>query len=247
MEMFDTALLSALIFLAALLYSSVGHGGASGYIAAMALMGTPGAVIKPAALLLNILVSAIGAARFHRAGLLHWRGLWPFVVASIPAAFIGGSIQLPEQYYRPLIGVVLWVAAGNLLWRRRAVDSMAGQVRVPTVPALGAGGVFGFLAGLTGVGGGIFLSPLMILLRWAGTKEVAGIAAAFILANSIAGLAGNYSSVGAVPKVALIWAAAAFAGGFAGSWLGAERLGSAGMRLVLALVLIVAGGKLVLT
>lgn len=243
----DVTLLTGLIFIAATLYSSVGHGGASGYLAAMAFFIIPAAVMKPTALILNILVSGIGALRFYRARLLHFRAFWPFIIGSIPCAFIGGSIDLPDHYYRPLIGAVLLVAAANLLWRRKQQDDLAGQVRAPRVPAIASGSAIGLLSGLTGVGGGIFLSPLMLVLRWAGVREVAAMAAGFIFVNSIAGLAGNLASLGQVPDVVFIWVIAAFFGGLTGSWLAAKRLSVVGLRTLLALVLIVAGGKLLFT
>lgn len=243
----DTAILGGLVFVAALLYSTVGHGGASGYLAAMALVGAPAVILRPTALVLNVLVSGLGAFRFRRAGHLPWRGLWPFIVTSIPCAFIGGSIEIPEAYYRPLLGLVLFVAAANLLWRREAVLANSDDVRIPMAPALASGAVIGTLAGLTGVGGGIFLSPLIILMGWADTRTTAGISAAFILVNSLSGLAGNLASFGNLsPDIALL-AIAAFLGGLIGSWLGTRRLNILWMRRILALVLVVAGAKLILT
>lgn len=246
MDALDTAVLSGLVFVAAALYSTVGHGGASGYLAAMALVGAPAAILRPTALVLNVLVSGLGALRFRRAGHLPWRGLWPFIVTSIPCAFIGGAIHVPEAYYRPLLGAVLFVAAANLLWRRETVLTNRDDIRIPALPAMASGAVIGILAGLTGVGGGIFLSPLIILMGWADTRTTAGISAAFILVNSIAGLAGNLASFGNLsPDIAFL-AVAAFLGGLIGSWLGTRRLNILWMRRVLAIVLIVAGGKLIL-
>jgi uncharacterized membrane protein YfcA len=179
----DVTLLTGLIFIAATLYSSVGHGGASGYLAAMAFFTVPAAVMKPTALLLNVLVSGIGVVRFYRFNLLRLQNLWPFIIGSIPCAFIGGGIHLPESYYRPLLGAVLLAAAANQLWRRKQQDD----------------------------------------------------------------LAGNLTSLGQVPQFAVIWVVAAFIGGLTGSWLAARRLSIAGLRTLLALVLVVAGGKLLFT
>lgn len=247
MEALDTAALSGLVFIAAALYSTVGHGGASGYLAAMALIGAPAAILRPTALVLNVLVSGLGTFRFRQAGHLPWRGLWPFILTSIPCAFVGGSIPIPEAYYRQLLGVVLFVAAANLLWRRETILTDSDGIRVPIAPALACGAVIGLLAGLTGVGGGIFLSPLIILMGWADTRTTAGLSAAFILVNSLSGLAGNLAAFGNLsPDIAYL-AAAAFLGGLIGSWLGTRRLNILWMRRVLALVLIVAGAKLILT
>lgn len=243
----DVTLLTGLIFIAATLYSSVGHGGASGYLAAMAFFTVPAAVMKPTALLLNVLVSGIGVVRFYRFKLLRLQNLWPFIVGSIPCAFIGGGIHLPESFYRPLLGAVLLAAAANQLWRRKQQDDLAGKVTAPRGAAIASGSAIGLLSGLTGTGGGIFLSPLMLILRWAGVREVAAMAAGFIFVNSIAGLAGNLTSLGQVPQFAVIWVVAAFLGGLTGSWLAARRLSIAGLRTLLALVLVVAGGKLLFT
>jgi hypothetical protein len=238
-------IVGCLILLAATLYSSVGHGGGSGYLAAMALMGVAPEVMKPSALVLNILVATIGTIQFARAGSLSWRLLWPFVVASIPAAFIGGAIQLPGGYYRPLVGVVLLFAAARMVITAS---------RAPTAPprpppwwaALGCGAVLGLLAGLTGTGGGIFLSPLMLLMNWADVRRTAGTSAAFILVNSIAGLLGAMATVRSLPSVIPWWALAAVLGGLIGSHFGSRRLSPPWLRRALAAVLLVAAGKLML-
>src|SRR4051812_37818485 len=172
-------LLGALIFVAALLYSSVGHGGASGYLAAMALFGLPQGIMRPTALVLNILVASVGTWRFARAGYFRWSSFWPYAVASIPLAFIGGGIVGPTHIYKMLIGIVLIWSAFMLVWRSRTGDDE--PRRQPAIwTRLGIGGGIGLLSGLTGVGGGIFLSPLLLLKRWEKTKTVSGIASAFI-------------------------------------------------------------------
>jgi uncharacterized membrane protein YfcA len=238
----STALLAAAFFVASLLYSSVGHAGASGDLAAMALMGAPTGIMRPTALVLNILVAAIALVRFARAGLLSWSLLWPFLVGSVPFAVLGGAMTLPGHWYRTLIGVVLWIAAVRL-----AVAVPAGrETKHPgLVPSILSGAVIGLLAGLTGTGGGTFLSPWLLFMGWAETRETAGVAAAFILANSIAGLAGNPRSLLHVSSQLPIWAAAAAAGGLLGSELGARRVGLPTFRRLLAVVLLIAGAKLV--
>jgi uncharacterized protein len=235
------ALLGGLIAAAAVLYASVGHGGASAYLAAMALFGVPAAVMKPAALVMNLGVAGVGTLRFASASLVPWRLLLPLCAGSVPAAYVGGLIQLPTRSHRLLLGVVLLIAAVRLAMRSRTTDLRP----APAAPVLVAIGlVFGFVAGLTGVGGGIFLSPLLILARWEDPKRTAGASAVFILVNSAAGLAGHLAAGGAVPAAALPLTAVALVGGLFGSWLGARRLVPFTLRRLLAVVLVVAGVKL---
>ena len=237
------AALTGLIFVAALLYSSVGHAGASGYLAAMALFGLAPAVMKPGALALNILVALIATGKFASAGRFSWAVFWPFAVLSVPCAFLGGLVQLPTTIYKPIVGGVLLFAAVRLFLHEREIESL--QVKLPRLPVmLATGAVIGFLSGLTGVGGGIFLSPLLLLLGWAETRQTAGVSAAFILVNSVAGMTGLLIKGTSFPPGILYWAAAAVAGGWIGSHLGSRRFGGATLRRLLAVVLIVAGLKL---
>lgn len=236
-------ILSAAIGLVALLYASVGHGGASGYIAVMALASLPTIVIKPTALALNILVSAIALYHFSRAGHFHWRTFWPFAVTSIPCSFVGGMTSLPPHLLKPLLGAVLLFSAWRLLLDKKRAESDAVPPRIPAAMIIGA--VLGFLSGLTGVGGGIFLSPLLLLLGWAGTRETAGISALFILLNSSAGLLGHVASLGNIPSYAAWLACAAIIGGTFGAHMGSRRLPLTVIRYLLAFVLLVAGIKLI--
>jgi len=243
----NDALLLALAFLgAAMLYASVGHAGASGYLAAMALVGIAPATMKPTALALNIVVAIIVTVRFHAAGHVRWRSVVPFVVGSIPMAFVGGALVLPGAVYKPLVGLILLVAALQLL--RTAAAAAAADERptaIPFLPAAIAGAVIGLLSGLTGTGGGIFLTPLILFAGWARARVAAGLSSAFILANSVSGLLGNVSSVRALPAELPIWLLAAAAGGLIGAELGARRLGTPALRRALALVLVIAGLKLI--
>ena len=240
-------ILTVLIFAGALLYSSVGHAGASGYLAAMALVGVSAAVMKPTALTLNILVASIATVKFHRAGHFSFRLLWPFALASIPFAFLGGYITLPGHWYKTLVGLVLLFAAYKLFRIASKAKKQAVVRHIPLWAGLLCGALIGMLAGLTGTGGGIFLSPLLLLMGWAETRQTSGVSAAFILANSIAGLLGNVSSIGSLPSFIFVLAPAAILGGFIGADFGSKRIASANLRRLLALVLIVAGCKLILT
>ena len=240
------SLLLALLFLAAAtLYASVGHAGASAYIAAMALLGLAPEVMRPTALVLNLFVAAIVVVRFTRAGHLPWRSLIPLVAGSIPAAFIGGGIDLPGELYRPLVAVVLLAGAWRLATASNP-DPDTARRGVPIIAGLLAGAAIGLLAGLTGTGGGIFLTPLLVLAAWTGTRDAAGLSGAFIGLNSIAGLGGLAVGGGLVlPEPLPLWIVAVIAGGLIGSWLGAARFSIVGLRRVLAVVLVLAAAKLV--
>jgi uncharacterized membrane protein YfcA len=231
------------IFLVAVLYSSVGHGGASGYLAVMALFAIPQATTRPSALLLNVFVAGVGTIQFYRAGYFSWRTFLPFAVTSIPFAFIGGLITLPTTAYKIVLGGVLIIAAIRLAWNLHAgVETHQPNVWI----ALVIGAVIGLLSGLVGVGGGIFLTPVLLLMNWSDTKTAAGVSAMFILVNSISGLAGNYGQLVTLPASVWFWLVAAIAGGLIGSTLGAKRFDSLTLRRLLAVVLLFAGVKLML-
>lgn len=239
------SLLLALLFLAAAtLYASVGHAGASAYLAAMALLGLAPEVMRPTALVLNLFVATIVVVRFARAGHLPWRSLLPLVVGSIPAAFLGGTIDLPGELYRPLVAVVLLAGAWRLATASAAADD-GGRRGVPVMPGVLAGAAIGLLAGLTGTGGGIFLTPVLVLAAWSGTRDAAGLSGAFIGLNSLAGLAGLATDGLALPAALPLWVAAVVGGGLIGSWLGAARFTVMGLRRALGLVLVLAAAKLV--
>jgi uncharacterized membrane protein YfcA len=241
------ALLASGMLLAAFVYASVGHGGASAYIAALAIAGVAPAEMRPIALLLNIVVSAIATFKFHRAGHFRWRLFWPFAVVSIPLAFAGGAITLPGQAYKILVGLVLLYAGWQLWLSGRAGEEMRSLRDPPIAWAMGIGAAMGLLAGLTGVGGGIFLSPLLLMLGWAGTKQTSAVAAPFILVNSVAGLAAGFAAGAAVlPGHIWLFVLAVLAGGWAGAEYGSRRFANPVVRRFLAVVLAVAGAKMVL-
>lgn len=245
MDVTHTGLLAVLIFAAALLYSTVGHGGASGYIAAMALLGVAPAAMRPTALTLNLAVALIGAIKFARAGWFSWPLFWPFALTSIPAAYLGGRITLPSPVYKVVVGVVLLYAAVRLFLTAGRTAPAAG--RPPLWAALLVGAVIGLLSGLTGVGGGIFLSPVLLIMGWAETRTASGVSALFILVNSAAGLAGNPASLAHVSSALAILMPAAVIGGWLGAEYGSRRLAPPVLRKWLAAVLVVAGAKLIAT
>jgi uncharacterized membrane protein YfcA len=245
MEAMDP-LLATLFFLVAVLYTTVGHAGASGYLAVMGLTGVAPEVMRPTALLLNIAVASFTTWRFRAARFFDARALLPFAAASIPCAFIGGSIRLPSQLYQGAVGAVLLASATLLVWRAYSPRFQGGEraVRVPRLPALAIGGAIGLLSGLTGTGGGIFLSPVILLAGWAGPKATAGIAAPFIMVNSIAGLAGSTLAAHDLPESMFAYAACALAGAFVGTWLGTRKLQPRALIATLAVVMTIAGVKL---
>jgi uncharacterized membrane protein YfcA len=232
------------IGLIAFLYSSVGHAGASGYIATMTLFGLAPTVIRPTALVLNILVASIGTFQFWRAGHFSWRLFWPFALLSIPTAYVGGYLQPSASVLRILIGVVLLFSAARLVFRRGDPPQTVTPSR-PVAISVGAG--LGFLSGLTGTGGGIFLTPLLLFCQWTHIRQAAAVSALFIWVNSVAGLVGYFTKVHSIPSLGLILAAAAIIGGIVGSQLGSRHLAVRVISLFLATVLLIAGMKLIFT
>lgn len=240
----DIALLSLLIFAAAAIYTSVGHAGASGYIAAMALFGLSPAIMRPTALTLNILVSLLSTYRWNHAGHVRWRALVPLGATSIPAAFIGGAIQLPGVWYRLLIGFVLLFAAIRLFTHPKSADATSEpQADVPWLGGMVVGAGVGLLSGLTGTGGGIFLTPLLLFFGWAGARGSSGITAPFILINSIAGLAGNLVVLRNLPPELPYFTIAAMLGAVLGSQVGIKWASPIILQRLLAVVLLIAALK----
>jgi uncharacterized membrane protein YfcA len=241
-----TGLIAAALAVVAFLYASVGHAGASGYIAVMALADLPAQQIKPLALLLNTVVASVGCWNFLRAGHLPYRRIWPVYLLAIPGAFLGGWLNLPAFWFRRLVGVVLLVSA----WRLGRHLKDPPELHEPS-PALllAAGGCLGLLAGLTGTGGGVFLTPLLLFCRWCTTRQAAAVSVLFILFNSIAGLAGLAVSSGVTLRVLArpelgLWLVVVLVAGSCGSRLGSRHWPVAWIRRALALVLVLASWKL---
>jgi uncharacterized membrane protein YfcA len=235
--------LAACMFLGAVLYTSVGHAGASAYIAAMALFSVPPMVMRPTALALNILAASFGTFRYTRAGYFRWRTVWPFLAGSLPFAFIGGGLHLPGEFYRPLVGCVLILAGLRLLWRPN-FESRPDIQDPPVWLGIVLGVVVGFLSGLTGTGGGIFLSPVVIFMGWANIRQASGCAAIFILGNSVAGFLGNFAAVQSLPPELPLYAGAVFAGALIGTTFG-TAFSVRHIQRALGLVLLIAGAKLI--
>jgi uncharacterized membrane protein YfcA len=243
-----TVVVTLLILLVSALYASVGQAGGSGYLAVMAYMNVAPDVMRPTALVLNVLVAGIATVRLWRSRPVRLSLAWPLMVASVPSAIVGGALHLPRAVYNPLVGAALLLAALPLIrpdWLA-SDDAAQHDARVSTPLALAAGAGTGLLAGLTGTGGGIFLSPLLLLAGWASIQETRAISTVFILVNSGAALLANAASVGRLPGELPIWATAALVGGLLGADLGTRWLSPKTVLRVLALVHITGGLKLII-
>lgn len=233
-------------FLVALLYASVGHAGATGYLAVMALIGIQPALMKPTALLLNIVVASIATYKYYRNDAITLRLLIPLIVLSIPCAYLGGRINLPPDFYKPLVGLFLLYAAYKAFsTAKQSADYPIRGAKWPVLCIVGAG--LGFLSGLTGVGGGVFLSPIMLVMRWAPIRTISGTAASFILVNSVSAFAGLHSSTPQTLDGMGWWIFAVIIGGYLGAEFGSHRFSPPTIQKLLAGTLLIAGIKLVLS
>ncbi|USQ04686.1 sulfite exporter TauE/SafE family protein [Aquirufa antheringensis] len=224
----------------AFLYASVGHGGASGYLAVMALFAIAPPLMKQTALLLNLGVSLMSFLAFYRQGFFRWTLFWPFALGSIPAAFLGARIPLTDSTYKQILGACLFLAVIRMVISLKE----ATQRSLPAVLGIFSGAAIGLLSGMIGIGGGIILSPLLLLFRWASLKEAAAVSALFIFVNSVSGLAGLKTWIPLDQSQLLYWLFASLVGGFLGARWGAGIASNAKVKWILALVLVIASLKL---
>ena len=234
-----------LLFLVAFLYASVGHGGASGYLALMAIFSVAPEVMKPTALLLNLFVSLTSFIQFYRGKHFLWKIFLPLAIASVPFAFIGGLVVLDGTIYKKILGLLLLIPVIRFLF---FANTPAHELKKPnTGLSLAIGGSIGFLSGLIGIGGGIILSPILLFLKWTDQKQTAAISALFIFVNSLSGLAGQLTK-GIQFNANMVWyVAIAFTGGLFGAYFGALRFKQTILKNVLAVVLYLAAFKLLFT
>lgn len=235
-----------LLFIVAALYASVGHGGASGYLALMALFSFTPAVMKPTALLLNLFVSSVSFIQFYRGDHFKWRIFWPFALASIPLSFAGGLLAIDGDLYKKILGVLLLIPIVRFFFFKN-VDPKDLKPARSTGLSLFIGGAIGFLSGMIGIGGGIILSPVLLFLKWTDQKQTAAISALFIFVNSLAGLAGQLTKGIQFSADMYSYVAIAFAGGLLGAYFGALKFPQTALKNVLACVLALAAYKLLFT
>lgn len=234
-----------LLFGVAFLYSSVGHGGASGYLALMAIFGTTPSIMKSSALIMNICVSLISFIQFYRNGNFKWNLFLPFAFASVPASFIGALITIDGSLFNKILGAILIFPVMRLFGIIGKESS--GKKQINNFFAAGIGFAIGFLSGMIGIGGGIILSPLLLLLGWAGMRETAAVSALFIFVNSVSGLAGMLSKGVSIEASIFLWIGISLAGGFTGAYFGSKKFKNDVLRKILATVLLFASVKLIFT
>lgn len=239
-------LLLPVLAIVAFLYSSVGHGGASGYLAVMAIVGIASPLMKSSALIMNLAVSLFSFYGFYRAGFFKWKLFWPFAIASIPMAYLGGTMTLSDSIYKKILAVCILISIARLLYQFKQEETE--NKDVPIWAGLTAGGVIGLISGMIGIGGGIILSPLMLLMKWAKLKETAAVSALFIFVNSLSGLYGQIMKGGFQIPENLQWAIlATIFGGLLGSYFGSQKFNLPTLRYLLALGLVIASAKLIFT
>lgn len=235
-------LLLVSLFMIAFLYSSVGHGGGTGYLALLALFGVAPMFMKPTALTLNVFVSAIAFFSYYKAGFFKWKLIFPFLITSIPLSYLGALIQINSATYKFILGVFLLLATARIVLIPKAVTET--PQKTPLLPALAIGSVLGFFSGMIGIGGGIILSPILILMYWANVKESAAASAIFIFLNSLSGLFALIQNGLAFDPRLSIWIITGVAGAIAGSYLGSFKIKSEKLKYLLASVLLLASIKL---
>jgi uncharacterized membrane protein YfcA len=235
----------AILPIVSFLYSSVGHGGASGYLALMALFSFAPESMKPTALLLNLFVAGISFYYYYREGFFNTKLFLVFAVASVPLAFIGGTIEVDASIYKKILALLLIFAILKMLHVFGKENDQTKEARL--WQGLVVGGVIGFFSGLIGIGGGIILTPVILLLHWGNMKEAAAVSALFIWVNSAAGLTGQLSSGITIEKESFLLVGIALIGGVLGGYYGSKKINNQNLRYILAFVLIIASVKLFFT
>ncbi len=239
----EHVLILLVILVIAFLYASVGHGGASGYLGMMVILGISPTIMRPSALILNIVVSSLATYQFYNAGYLHFKKLLPFLLLSVPMAFIGARIPLSDPVYKIILGICLLASVARMLLMHN-VKMNTTREHLPLLPSIAIGGFIGLISGMIGIGGGVLLSPMLLLLRWTNWKETAAITAPFILINSLAGIAGLWDTTFTFTPQITIWAASATLGGFLGSYWGCHKFNSSTLKFVMSIVMVIAAFKL---
>ncbi|NVO03140.1 MAG: sulfite exporter TauE/SafE family protein [Bacteroidetes bacterium] len=229
------------IVIIAFLYSSVGHGGASGYLALMAFFSIAPEYMKSSALLMNLFVSAIAFFSYYQSGYFRWKIFLPFAISSMPMAFFGAKLIIDPQIYKFILGILLLIGAGRILYKPKEMYEIK---KSSFLLSLAIGAVMGFFSGMIGIGGGIILSPLLLMLKWTNVKETAAISALFIFVNSATGLAGTWKDGFVLPNEIILWITAGIIGGLAGSYMGSKKFSFVWTKYILAVVLIMASIKL---
>ncbi len=238
-------LIPFLLLLVAFLYASVGHGGASGYIAVLTLFSIPVQVYKPVVLAMNIIIAGIAFIQFYRAGYFKWKLAWPFLITSIPCAYAGSQFKTKDEVYNLLLGIALIFPIIRLLSNSPKEKKEMKPVHFPAAVIWGA--VIGLVSGFLNIGGGIFLSPVIILLAYGHAKDAAAVSSLFIVCNSIAGLAAVQFTNEIFTTASYTWVAAAVAGGLLGAYFGSHKFALPTVRYILSGVLCIAAVKLILT
>ena len=245
----ETLGLAVVFLIVALVYAAVGQAGASGYIAAMGLLGMAPLTMKTTALGLNLLVAGIGTLQFWRMGFLSWRAVYPFAILGVPLSLVGGTIQLHERVFYPLVGIVLLLSATQMIRsaRKKSAESPPPTLPPPFFPSLLTGAIIGLVSGTTGTGGGVFLAPIIVGMNWATVRQTAATTAVYNLMVSAAALLGAHRYWDQIPPSMPLWLGAVGLGGGLGAFVGSRHLPETWMRSILALLLFVSGVKLVMS
>lgn len=242
--MIELAVILLIFLIVSFLYSSVGHGGASGYIAMLSILGMSSAIIRPSALVLNVFVASISFYQYYRAGYFRWKLFYPFALLSVPMAFLGSFVELDAIWYKRIVGICLLLAVLHIVGIFKPKDETTTK-QLPFIAPILIGAGLGFLSGMIGIGGGIILSPIILIFGWGNLKESAAVSALFIIVNSVAGILGLWNQHIIWPPQMLAWIVVVIIGGFLGAWWGSKKADHKMLKNVLATVLFFAALKLI--